>query len=528
MNVGASVSREPGGNYMVHLSRSIITVVFAFLALITLQGCWIINYASESGIEVRGNTIFVKRDGDFQAALQRAKAGDTILLESGAVFKGSFKLPKKSGVEFITIRSSAAEIEQLPSGTRIDPAKYAAYFAKIESNIKGEPAVLAINGAHHYRFVGVEFGPTVDGSNNIIQIGTGEEARIEELPHHIEFDMVYIHGSPIYGQRRGIAANGKFISVKNSHISEIKRVGDESQAIAAWATDGPIEIINNYLEAGAENILFGGAGSVLKLVPTDCEVRDNHLNKPLQWRQQKWVVKNLFEIKNGRRIRVENNLMTNNWAMGQDGYAILFTLWSENGPASAIDQIDFLGNIVRGAGGGVSISGGEGGVGHRLRIHNNLFENIDGAKWGSAGHFMKLTAWDGLSIENNTILQTGSIAIAYGKPVTKFVFRNNIVSQGPYGFFVDGIGTGVSATDSYFPGNSIANNIIIGGRPEQYKEKNFYATSVRQIGFVGVEQGDYRLNKESPYMTLAPNGGRIGAALDPRTVGVAQPNGVSF
>ncbi len=80
-------------------------------------------------------------------------------------------------------------------------------------------------------------------------------------------------------------------------------------------TDGPVEIINNYLEAAAENILFGGAGSFLKLVPTNCVVRGNHLNKPLNWREENWEVKNLFEIKNGKNIRVENNLMTNNWTM---------------------------------------------------------------------------------------------------------------------------------------------------------------------------------------------------------------------
>src|SRR4051812_17773129 len=53
------------------------------------------NYKSETPLEVSGNTIFVKAGGNFQAALEQAKPGDTILLQSGATFKGSFNLPNK-------------------------------------------------------------------------------------------------------------------------------------------------------------------------------------------------------------------------------------------------------------------------------------------------------------------------------------------------------------------------------------------------------------------------------------------------
>ncbi|MEP6704456.1 MAG: hypothetical protein ABJB34_06605, partial [Acidobacteriota bacterium] len=183
-----------------------------------------------NGFDRNGNTITVKRGGDFQAALNRANPGDTIVLEAGAVFKGSFKLPKKDLEDFITIRSSASDA-QLPSQTtRLDPVKYGSVLPKIEANVKGEPAILALNGAHHFRFVAIEFGPTIEGLYDIIQLGNGEETSVADIPHHIAFDRVYIHGSQTYGQRRGIAANGKFISIKNSYISDIKRKGDESQA----------------------------------------------------------------------------------------------------------------------------------------------------------------------------------------------------------------------------------------------------------------------------------------------------------
>jgi hypothetical protein len=499
-----------------------LTVCLATLLpilLLTIEACS--NPGSTTSVELEfvGNTIVVKRGADFQAALDRAKPGDTITLEAGVVFSGTFKLPKKDGREFITVRSSAKDDQLPPIDQRLDPTKYGSVLPKLRPNVKGEPTIGTNPGAHHYRFIGIEFEPTIAGLYDIVRIGSGAETNIEEIPHHIEFDRVYIHGSPVFGQRRGIAANGKFIVIKNSYISEIKQKGDESQGIATWAGDGPIQILNNYIEAAAENILFGGAGSYLKLVPSDILIRGNHLNKPLEWRGTGWVVKNLFEIKNGRRIKVENNLMTNNWVMGQDGFAVLFTTRADNGKASIIDDIEFTGNIVRGSACGINLLGGEGSKGHNLKIRNNLFEDVTGEKWGGSGHFLKLTDWNSLIIENNTVLQTGNIAIAYGVPVQKFVFRNNIISQNEYGFFGDNLGTGPRSLDTFFPGGSVSNNIIIGGDPRLYKEKNFYPISIRQIGFADFRSGDYRLRSDSPYINKGYNGGKIGADLDPRLVG---------
>lgn len=464
-----------------------------------------LSYERETAVEAAGNTILVKAGGDFQSALNRAKAGDTIFLQAGASFKGNFDLPMKAGSEFITVRTSTPDAQLPPADTRIDPTKYAAVLPKISSP-NGEPVIKAVNGAHHFRFLGVEFGATKEGVGNIITLGTTEEKKIEDLPHHIEFDRVFIHGDSTFGQRRGIAANGRFIKILNSYISDIKRKGEESQAIAVWAGDGNIEIINNYLEGAAENILFGGAGSDLKLVPTDCIVRGNHLNKPLKWRDEGWTVKNIFEIKNGRRIKVENNLMTNNWGMAQDGTAVLFTTRADNGDATVIEDIEFTNNVVRGSASAVSVYGAEGGGGHRLTIRNNLFADIDGQKWGGAGIFLKATAWNGLVIENNTAIQTANITNAYGDPVKNFVFRNNIIFQNEYGFAGDATAPGQKTIDKFFPNGDVSGNVIVGGNATTYRGKNFYPTSIKQIGFTNAEAGDYRLRSDSPYAGKGSNG----------------------
>lgn len=513
-----TLRRFESGKNSFKIFRSAILIVAVALPLAAFGFYWLQNSESETPLEMAGNTIFVRAGGNFQAALNQAKAGDTISLQAGASFKGSFNLPLKAGSEFITIRSSATDAQMPPANIRIDPAKYAAVLPKLSSPTT-EPVISTATGAHHYRFVGVEFGGTKDGLYNIVQLGSTEEKRVEDLPHHIEFDRVYIHATSPLGQRRGIAANGKFIKITNSHISGIRRRGEESQAICVWATDGPLEITNNYLEAAAENILFGGGSSFLKLVPSDVVIRSNHLNKPLEWRAEGWDVKNLFEIKFGRRMKIENNLMTNNWGMAQDGTAVLFTTRADNGASDIIEDIEFTNNVVRGSGNGINVYGPEARGGHRLTIRNNLFEDINGAKWNGSGHFMKTSAWDNLVVENNTVINSGNIIFAYDAPTRGFVFRNNIVFENEYGIFGDGLGSGKAAIDRYFPGGDVSYNSIIGGNASIYKTKNLYPNSAGQIGFMNFAGQDYRLRPDSALRGKGSSGKNIGADLDLKTVG---------
>src|SRR5262249_52627180 len=67
-----------------------------------------------------GQRIYVPAGGNLQAAINAAQPGDTLQLESGAVFSGNFTLPRKSTSGWINIESS--NYASLPEpGRRVSP-----------------------------------------------------------------------------------------------------------------------------------------------------------------------------------------------------------------------------------------------------------------------------------------------------------------------------------------------------------------------------------------------------------------------
>jgi hypothetical protein len=71
--------------------------------------------------------------------------------------------------------------------------------------------------------------------------------------------------------------------------------------VCGWNGPGPFHIVNNYIEGGGQNIMFGGADpSVTNLVPSDIEIRKNFLYKPAEWFGRA-TIKAVIELKNARK-----------------------------------------------------------------------------------------------------------------------------------------------------------------------------------------------------------------------------------
>ncbi len=511
------------GGAAKHSYKGIYSAVLLFALASSLIAVGVYFYrqsASDSALEFSGSIINVKAGGDFQTALNRAKAGDTIVLQAGAKYVGSFGLPNKTGDEFVTIQSS--ELAKLPAdGIRVSPSD-AALMPKILSSGRGESAVYTLPNAHHYRFVGIEFAPdNKDYIYNLVALGA-EKQTAEEVPHHIEIDRCYLHPNPHPDgrTRRGIALNSAETVIKNSYLAGFAYQGEETQAIAGWNGTGGYKIINNYLAAGAENILFGGADpSIKNLVPTDIEVRNNLMTKPLEWRG-KTTIKCTFELKNARNVRIVGNIIEN----GFDDMAIRLTIRNQEGnaPWSVIEDVLMQDNWIRNSGGGINFLGtddiNKSAVMKRVQVVNNLFTGIDAEKWGGGGRFILITNGEDITVANNTVFNSGNAITAYGTVTKRFTLRGNIFSYNQYGFAGDGV-VGNGVLTQYFPGGLIVENVVMSGSktPKPYIDvplRNYFAADFSAVGFVSWQGGNYRLAPNSKYKNKGSNKQDLGADIN--------------
>lgn len=469
-----------------------------------------------------GKIIRVPKGGNLQAAVDQANGGDIIELQAGAVYS-EIILRKKALADFVTIRTSA--FAQLPEDVRVTPAK-ANLMAKIVSR-PGKSAVTTENGANRFRFIGIEFMPSgKEYVYNLIYLGTDTEAKnttAADVPFDFEFDRCYIHSTKENVTRRGVALNSRNTTIKNSYFEGFAFPGEETQAILGWSATKNAKILNNYVEGGAENIMFGGGDPPnAEMIPQDIIVRGNHFNKPAEWKD-KAALKCLFEIKNAKRLEFSENYLENNWY----GSAFRITLRSEDGrsPFNTIEDVVVKNNVINGAGDGINILGkddyysgrpnaSEGQTLKRLTITNNLFLNIGGEQFEGSGYFVQVADGEQINIFNNTSFNTGTIAKFHGTLPRNFVFRDNIIAHGEGG--IHGLENIKSpAAQKFFQNNVFVNNMNV--EYTSYPPNNIFVRSFQDVGFTGKE--DFRLSVASKFKGKATGGKDMGSNVlfDPNT-----------
>jgi hypothetical protein len=488
----------------------------------------VLLFAACSAAPVVAMERFVTPGQSLQEVLNQASPGDVITLQAGATFTGNFVLPKKSGSSWITIRSSM--MASLPAaGKRVSPS-HAPYMAKLMSP-NGAAALAAAAGAHHYRIQGLEMrsAPGIF-TYCVVQLGVGTETSLDQLPYSLEFDRVYIHGDRVVGGKRGIALNSRSTNILNSYLSDFKSASHEAQAILGWNGPGPFQIINNYLEATGENVMFGGAKvAIPNVLPSDIVIKRNHFFKPLTWKPTsptyggtRYIVKNLFELKTGRRVTVDGNVFENNWVHSQNGFGILFTVRTENGrvPWAVVEDVVFSNNIIRNVDHGINMmakDGSYGGALRRVTVRNNLFEDVH-SRW-----IQLLNGCNYVTIDHNTAFH-GTLGIFFDGTVQVqgFVFRNNVMTRGTYSIYGSGRGEGNWALAGYAPGAVVTRNVFAGAPASMYPTGNYFPASLN--GVVNTFSGQYTLSSDSPYRYVGTDGKDPGVdftALTAATAGVA-------
>ena len=456
---------------------------------------------------------------DLQGSINRAKKGDTIVLQAGATFTGPIILPDKgpgfsTDADYITIRT--ANLEGIPAEVeRVKPELHSRSMPKIVS-AGGDKALGTAPGAHHFKFIGIEFAPTANASYiyNLIDLGATDYTSVSQLPHHLIFDRCYVHSTGLNKVRRGIALNTGDTSILNSYISGFAGAGDETQAIGGWNGSGPFRIINNFIEGGAENLLFGGADPAIHdLVPTDIEIRRNYFTKPAEWAGTA-TLKTLIELKNARRVTIDGNVLDTAVRVT----AVVLTVRNQDGraPWSTLEDISVTNNIIRRASTGVNILGSDdrfpSQTAKRIKIENNLF--LDLGMTADTTYFVQSNGAESVTVNHNTVQHSGNVVSGYGKPTIGFSFTNNIVQYNAYGIvcFIEGPVCSDSPVCKCFPrvaikGNIIANNSNVGSSiQDMFPLGNFILGSFDQMGFIGYQNGNWQLSPTSKIKRRATDG----------------------
>ena len=465
---------------------------------------------------------------DFQAALDVANSSDIIELEAGATFVGNFVLPAKAGSDWIYIRSS--DLNSLPPpGTRVSPSD-AASMPKIVTN-SSTAAISAATAAHHYRLVGLEVTAAQYPVTSLVELSS-QSSVIDDLPADIVLDRLYVHGDPTERVYIGVGLHIRRAAIIDSYIEDIHReMLYDAKGIYIARGPGPFKIVNNHVQGSGENIMIGeGIPFISGVIPADIEIRSNHFYKPPSWNPNDpsyggkfWQVKNIFEIKNGKRILVSGNILENNWIDAQDGYAVLFTPRNTNDemPWAEVRDVTWTNNMVKNTPSAFNILGTSNNAPtqqtKRILIHNNIIKATD--------CFFRINTLSdptvGITITHNTgihdivgqsIMTMGSTSPPIPTAVTSLI-RDNVFSHGQFGVFGNAIGTGTAAMDTYFTDYVFATNVLFGNNsntPTLYPAGNFHPQSIGEVEFVDFSGGNYALSASSSYSGSASDGTDVG------------------
>lgn len=456
--------------------RSLLASLMLFLLPAVVQAQTLPAVTVDTSYVLPAQIVSVSSGASLQNAINTATLDTVLVLQAGATY-GQVTLPNKTGSGWIYILSNG----QLPvQGNRVGPGQ-ASQFAKI--SVANTWAIQTAAGAHHYRFIGVEVSVTGTLGQAVVNLEGGSNQ-----PTDIIFDRCYVHGATSGNQRRGITMNGARLAVIDSYVADFKEVQADTQAIWASSGTGPLLVQNNYLSAAGENFMTGGGDpdAAYRPGPSDITFVGNYVFKPLSWKGSSYTVKNLFELKNARRVLVEGNIFENNWLAGQNGMSILITPRNQGGtcPTCGVQDVTFRRNVLVNGQQGINILGIDNE--HmstrtaRLLFQDNKFGVC--CVNGSDGRGFMLTAGPvDVVFNRNTWPTVGSQSWSENTPKsTGFVFTNNVIPDGAYGLMGTNTATPSTTLTGHYTSPIWTGNALVNASASAYTNYpgNTFPTSV--------------------------------------------------
>ncbi len=503
-----------------------------------------------------GPAITTQYPTNLQTALNTAAAycGRTDIILAHGTDYGSVTLPARppncNSYGYVVIKSDSTNLP--PEGTRISE-EYVAEMPRIST--QQQAAALKTNpAAQHYRFEGILFKRALSYTGYLYDLldlsDTDSPETLPNMPHHLIFDHCIfsnvalgdINAPTLVRMRRAISLNTGSTSIINSYFKEIKS-DEEAKAISCWYGAGPHAIINNYIEAAGQSVLYGGdAMKIPYLTPSDLTFRDNYMFKPLRWATETFpcvpnpptcsctsepfcpppgvTVKNIFELKHARNVILDGNVLQNSFPRGQFGDAIVFQVGNEtysgnvntgSNPWVTVRNVQVTNNKIDNVGLGVNIKSLTIDVpsvaARNLIIRNNLFDRVGNTNPDSA-MFMQVGYVPGkLWITHNTVFQSSHVLNGYGFPLftndSEFRFDNNILQHNLGGFVTDGVrGNGLRFLNTYVPGWQMRHNVLVFPNGKSGEIVNYpFSADINSSTGCPVLPSELNLNK---YLTESP------------------------
>jgi hypothetical protein len=238
----------------------------------------------------------ISSSAELTAALHR---GGTIDLADGATFEGAFR---------ITVNGTVLNGHGSTLLGNVTPA---------------QPVLTIVASDVTVR----DISATSTSGSTVIQCGANDptQTTLEQVPASVTLSHVVV---PSARAKRGIEyhCTGSLDHVETHDVYD--PAGRDSQGFYAANTPGPIRITNSVFQAGSEPLLIGGdVTRIPGVVPSDIVIEDTELSRPLSWQDDgvKRKIKNLLELKTGRRVIARRLTLSGAWRDGQDGYAIVIT-----------------------------------------------------------------------------------------------------------------------------------------------------------------------------------------------------------
>lgn len=523
---------------------------------------------------------------DLLTTLNAANCGDNIQLQAGATFTINTLNPvisKCDNKHYITLTTSYVKghWHLPPAGKRVNPS-----YAGVAS-LPGRPAFAGGNGVNYMAKIivtgqqGLSLGAYTHAVGlEVTRPADGKKYSVVVNPNapYVIWDRNWIHGDPI-AETTHLVQIGPLADhvaildnyIGDAHCTAITGTCTDSQAISASDSGKVIKIVNNFIEAAGENIMFGGSFTLV--MTQDIEIRLNHLFKPRIWYKNdpnfigvQFIVKNLFELKEGERVVFEGNLLDNVWGgYTQKGGGILVTPKNQSGangsnlcPLCAVNDVTVRYDKVSHAAQGLQVafdsSDNKGWplAGSRFSFHDLLFDDMQYTNCNDcAGTTMLIASGytplapppsvlSAISIDHITLVTSNPPSLAFlnmdgppkgnvtatpqmsGIKLTNSIFETGINAVYPTGGGVDNCAVGAKTVADKILGcwlnSTFAGNVIVTKAltvKEVWPAGNFIAADWNAVAFKNFNNGiggDYHLT--TAFKNAGTDGKDPGADID--------------